>query len=220
MKYTIEELEEINDPDFSAPIPGLGLTNELGSRAWEQPPRYPTVVEALDFYTDSLFTKEGISSVADGLQMGIPAIDLAEKLTTSAAMQGLHSVDVGVLVVPAVAEAAAMIGNLMDIDFKMGNEDEDAVVSDSMIALVTKRMSDAIGEDRGLGEALNLDDFELSDEDTEYLDMEDYEAADAGMESMLVEEEPFVDTKNEAAMLEPVTTKEVDTSRGLMSRRV
>ena len=50
--------------------------------------------------------------------------------------------------------------------------------------------------------------------------MEDYEAADAGMESMLVEEEPFVDTKNEAAMLEPVTTKEVDTSRGLMSRRV
>lgn len=213
MKYTQEELQQFEDPDFSAPIPGQGLTAELGSRPWDKPPQYPTVLEALDFYTEKVFSKEGTSSIADALQAGLPAIDLAEQITTSGVMNGLHTVDVGVLAVPAVAESIAMIGNIMDIEFTMGNEEDDNVVSDSMVDLITQRMSKGIEKDNGLTDELNMDDFDLSDEDVQYLDMEDYETP---------AEEPMMQTPavgGKGMMAVEDTTKSIP-SQGLMARRV
>ena len=35
MAYTADEIENAQDRAFEAPIPGMGLTTELGSRPWE-----------------------------------------------------------------------------------------------------------------------------------------------------------------------------------------
>ena len=38
------------EPELDLPIPGMGLTHELGARPWQSPPQYATVEDALDFY--------------------------------------------------------------------------------------------------------------------------------------------------------------------------
>ena len=165
MRYTREELQEFEEPSFSAPIPGQGLTAEVDARAWKQPPQYTTVAETLDFYMDTLFNRDGVTSIADALQMGQSAIELAESLTMGGVSGGYHTPDVGALVVPAIAETVAMIGTMMDIEFKMGDEEEDEPVPDSTLDLISKTLLDAVEDDRGLEEALNLDDFDLSNDD-------------------------------------------------------
>jgi hypothetical protein len=54
---------------------------------------------------------------------------------------------------------------MMDIEFKMGDEEEDEPVPDSTLDLISKTLLDAVEDDRGLEEALNLDDFDLSNDD-------------------------------------------------------
>ena len=38
------------DFSFNKPIPGEGLTAELGARPWQNPPQFSTVEDALGFY--------------------------------------------------------------------------------------------------------------------------------------------------------------------------
>jgi len=211
MKYTIDELQEFQEPSFSAPIPGMGLTAKLGSRPWDQPPKYPSVAEALDYYTDTLFSRGGVSFVADALQAGKSAIDVAEAVTMDGVQNGNHTIDVGVLILPAVAEGINMIGNMMGLEFEVGNEDGTSVVSDSMLGLIANRMSKSIEKDRGLADVLNLDDFELSDEDMQYLDMEDYETQ-SPEELPMADDEMLVEAMQEEAPAIPA-------GQGLMSRR-
>ena len=42
------------EPLFDVPIPGQGLTAELGSRPWQNPPQLSTVDEAIDYYVERL----------------------------------------------------------------------------------------------------------------------------------------------------------------------
>ena len=39
---------------FDAPIPGMSLTHELGDRPWQTPAQFPTVDEAIEYYTKVL----------------------------------------------------------------------------------------------------------------------------------------------------------------------
>ena len=39
---------------FDAPVPGMGLTHELGARPWQSPPQQATLEQALDFYLPKL----------------------------------------------------------------------------------------------------------------------------------------------------------------------
>ena len=67
----------MDEPLFDAPIPGQGLTHELGGRPWQSPPQYSTVDEAVDYYTSRLSTPEATSQIIDILKMGIPVTSLA-----------------------------------------------------------------------------------------------------------------------------------------------
>ena len=47
-----------DEVSFNAPIPGQGLTAELGARPWQTPPQYTTVEDALDYYIPRLESEE------------------------------------------------------------------------------------------------------------------------------------------------------------------
>ena len=47
-------VDTTNINDLSSPIPGQSLTAELGASSWQQPPKYNTVDEALEFYSPKL----------------------------------------------------------------------------------------------------------------------------------------------------------------------
>ena len=41
---------------FSAPIPGMAMTRELGSRPWQRPPQYSTIEDVSSFIQHVLKT--------------------------------------------------------------------------------------------------------------------------------------------------------------------
>lgn len=162
MRYTQQDIEDAQEPSFEAPIPGMSLTTELGSRPWEQPPQYTTVMETADYYIENLFSPDGIDLVVAASEMGSSALDIAEKLTMSGASRGVHSVDVGVMVSPILVEVVKTVANFTDVELPIGDEDDSNRFSDSMAELMKKRMSDEAETD-DVSLSFDLEDFDMSD---------------------------------------------------------
>jgi hypothetical protein len=102
---------------LDAPIPGQSLTAPLGERPWQNPPRYSTVEQA----------------------MGIPVDTVVDTIQLGGVMEGVHSVDVGILVSPILAEAVEQMAIAAGVDYVLeGKETNDDAPTDSEIALAMR----------------------------------------------------------------------------------
>lgn len=124
---------ETAEPTFSAPIPGQSLTAELGSRPWQQPPQFTTVEQALEYYIPRLSSEEVSSSLMDVLEMGIPVTTVANTLQLSGVMEGKHSVDVGILVMPVLVEMISFLADAAGIDYDSGTEKRKTKINKSIV---------------------------------------------------------------------------------------
>jgi hypothetical protein len=135
------------DP-FDYPIPGEGMTAELGSRPWQNPPQYASVEQALEFYIPKLVSEELYDGILDSMELGIPLTTMADSMQSAAVMQGLHTVDVGILAMPVLIEMLAYIGDEAGIEYNLGMDkpiDEDKI-SSTKIALAMKKMREKLPE--------------------------------------------------------------------------
>lgn len=110
---------------FNAPIPGQSLTAELGARPWQHPPQYATVEEAMDFYAPRILEPQFRDNIVDVMELGIPLTTIANSLQSGAVMQGKHSIDVGILIMPVLIEMLSYVGDEEGIDYVIGTEMED-----------------------------------------------------------------------------------------------
>ena len=96
----------IKPEDFlEAPIPGMSLTTEPGNSPWEQPPQLVTIQEVADFYISKLTEDEdAIDKTLNAIKLGVPLQSLADGVITFNMMKGVHTVDVGFLVMPILVE--------------------------------------------------------------------------------------------------------------------
>jgi len=133
---------------FSAPIPGQGMTAELGSRPWQNPPQYATVEEALEWYIPRLVSDEMYEGLVDTMELGIPLTTMADTLQSGGVMQGLHTIDVGMLAMPVIIEMLAYIAEDAGIEYNMGTEKpiDDDKISETKIALAMKKMRNRLPE--------------------------------------------------------------------------
>ena len=141
-------MAETPTPSFDYPIPGQGMTAEVGSRPWQNPPQYSTVEEALEFYIPRLVSDDVYEALLDSMELGIPLTTMADSMQSTAVMQGLHTIDVGILAMPVIIEMLAFIGDDAGIEYTLGTEapiDEDKI-SESKIALAMKRMREKLPE--------------------------------------------------------------------------
>ena len=120
-------------PSFDMPIAGQSLTAELGGRPWQQPPQYATVEEALDYYIPSLESEEVSTQLLDVLEMGIPVTSVANAMQTASVMDGKHSVDVGVLVLPVLIELIMLIAETAGVEYISGLEPNKTIMNKSLI---------------------------------------------------------------------------------------
>ena len=120
-------------PDFDAPIPGMSLTHELGARPWQTPPETNTLEEALDYYIPRLTNTKYMGRLIDIMETKIPLTSIADTLTLGGVMQGLHTVDVGVLVNPILVELMEGIAKNADIDYVVGDDEGTGDVPDSKL---------------------------------------------------------------------------------------
>ena len=89
---------------IDGPIPGQGLTAEYGNRPWQQPPQYNTVDQAMEFYVPRLLEPNFVEQLLDVIETGIPLSTIANAMQLGAVMEGKHSADVGILMIPIIVE--------------------------------------------------------------------------------------------------------------------
>ena len=90
-------MTEMEQPSFDAPIAGQSLTAEVGARPWQNPPQHNTMEEAMEFYLDRFDTDASV-------------------------MQGIHSVDVGILVAPILIEMLKYLAEKTETEYVIGDE--------------------------------------------------------------------------------------------------
>ena len=132
---------------IDAPIAGQSLTSEVGGWPWEQPPQYSTVEEALEFYLPRLTEPTLQNDLMDVIEMGLPLTTIANALQQGAVMQGKHTLDVGILVMPVIMEMLAYLAEQRDIEFNMGtNVEVDDGPSAVAVKLALKKLKAKEGE--------------------------------------------------------------------------
>ena len=128
-------------PKLDAPIPGQSLTHELGARPWQQPAQYTTVEDALDYYIPRLESEEVTNQLLDVLEMGIPVTTVANTMQLSSVMEGKHSVDVGMLILPVLVELIMLIADSAKIEYTSGLE-KDKKMRGSLVDLAVSKFNE------------------------------------------------------------------------------
>jgi len=116
-------MNQLDDTTFDRPIPGMGMTAELGGRPWQTPPTYTTVEEASDYYVERMSNPAFREQLIDVMEMKIPLTTLANTIQLASVMEGLHSVDVGMLMIPILVETMMLIGDSADVKYVTGMEE-------------------------------------------------------------------------------------------------
>lgn len=128
-------------PKLDAPIPGHSLTKELGSRPWQQPAQYTTVEDALDYYIPRLESEEVTEQLLDVLEMGIPVTTVANTMQLGSVMEGKHSVDVGMLILPVLVELIMLIADSAKVEYTSGLE-KDKKMRGSLVDLAVSKFNE------------------------------------------------------------------------------
>ena len=132
----------INDktPEINAPIPGISLTAPLGGRPWQQPPQMATVEQAIDYYVPKIMDKEFLPELLTIIELGIPLTTIANSFQLASVMEGKHSIDVGVLVIPVLVELMMTVADANEVEFVSGmSREKEKGLSNAQIALAKKK---------------------------------------------------------------------------------
>jgi len=126
-------MRDVDQVSLSRPIPGQSLTHELRARPWQNPPQFTTVEESMDWYLERFDNPEIVQELLSVMESGIPISTIANSMQLGAVLQGVHSIDVGMLVMPILIEIMKTLAEKTDTKYVMGDEPEE-----------TDRASDAV----------------------------------------------------------------------------
>jgi hypothetical protein len=133
-------MQTSNEPIFDAPIPGMSLTHELGDRPWQTPAKHANVDEVMDYYMERMSNEEFMVQVVEVLESGVPVTVLANTIQMASVMDGVHSLDTGMLVLPMIMEMMMMLAESADIEYDDGLKDSNKKKTrDSFVAKVVSK---------------------------------------------------------------------------------
>ena len=130
-------------PAFDAPIPGQSLTSEPRNRPWRNPPQLDTVEDAMEYYLPRLSSPELAPRLLDVIERGIPLTSLAETIVTGGAMQGVHSIDVGILINPILVEFMKGMADIAEVEYNLGDKDKDEEPDPQLLQLAMKELKES-----------------------------------------------------------------------------
>ena len=144
-------MPEAMQPSLSRPIPGQSLTAEVGGRPWQQPAQFSTVEDSMDWYLERFDSQEVVDELMAVVESGVPISTIANSMQLGAVLQGVHSIDVGVLIMPILMEMMRYLADETDTEYKIGDEVEktdkpsDAVLNSALTKL-KKQQGDDVSE--------------------------------------------------------------------------
>ena len=152
-------------PMIDAPIAGQSLTAELGNRPWQQPPQYTTVEQALEFYIPRLTNPEMLDDLLNVMETGVPLTTLANAIQSSGVMEGKHSLDIGILIMPVLMETMAYLAEESGVEFESGTNKKigSDKPSDALVANAVKMAEKAIDKRKNKPEKEEHMEMELEE---------------------------------------------------------
>tara|TARA_R100000329_G_scaffold79680_1_gene68229 strand:+ start:268 stop:837 length:570 start_codon:yes stop_codon:yes gene_type:complete len=148
---------------FEAPIPGQSLTSEPKLYPWETPPELDKVGDVIKFYVDKLSSQDVMDDMFIALEEGFPLNILVKSILTTGVMEGMHSIDVSLVVAPVLHEYILGAAKIQDIKVKefpeTKDEQIDAKEKRALAATIERSLEKSPQEDTGkalLEEALSF----------------------------------------------------------------
>jgi hypothetical protein len=140
---------------LNAPIAGQSLTDTPKNYPWERPAEISDPREAIKFHMDGLSSPESLDNIVELIQMGVPLRALAKTALTTAQMEGIHSVDVSLIIGDVVFEELVSIAEEAGLDYKTGDEPSELEAKereDKLVLAMLRKKLDALdpeSEDTG-----------------------------------------------------------------------
>ena len=161
--------------EYNKPIPGSSLTShKIGERQWERPPEIASVEEALKFYMQRLSDEEIIDDFMVAIESGVAIVPLVKTLYLSNVMNGVHSLDIGILIAPALTEYFAAVARSYDINYKLSNKDykkeRRQKEEDKIAMLLQAAVREAKTQDEGTSMLQAMADYIIADKDAEQVE--------------------------------------------------
>ena len=138
------------EQSFDRPIPGMSMTHEVGARPWQTPPSLVTVEEATDYYVERMGTDEFKQKLIDVMEMGVPLTVLANTIQLASVMEGMHTVDVGILMIPIIVELMITIAESSNITYKTGMEGMGSDTPTAVNKLIVNKLQEKEKEEQGV----------------------------------------------------------------------
>ena len=110
----------------NAPIPGQSLTTPPGDAPWERPPVINDPEEAIRMHITRLNTEPRLKDIIDTLELGVTVVELTEGLLRSAVAEGIHSIDVSMIIAPVIHEFIKGTADEAGIQYEEGLVDTEA----------------------------------------------------------------------------------------------
>ncbi len=136
-------MRDVDQVSLSRPIPGQSLTSEPKNRPWRNPPQLDTVEDAMEYYLPKLSSPEIAPRLLDVIERGIPLTSLAETIVTGGAMQGIHSIDVGLLINPILVEFMKGMAEIAEGEYNLGDKDKDEEPDPQLLQLAMKELKES-----------------------------------------------------------------------------
>ena len=210
-----------------APIPGQSLTDEPQNFAWERPPEIVDPNEALIFHMDRLSEKEVAESVLFLMEYGYPTDVLTRSMLTASVAEGMHTIDVSLIISPVIEEELGYMARTAGIDYKdtfTEDKTEDELQEEKLRALVLKKLDDQLGKGDNEFTRQTLGALGSSDEDNlEAMQANMSEEKETEQQSIMNAEEVPDTSPAEKGMLsesEVMGEPPMSGGQGLMSRGV
>tara|TARA_R110000823_G_C15867091_1_gene493787 strand:- start:646 stop:1260 length:615 start_codon:yes stop_codon:yes gene_type:complete len=195
-------------------IPGQSLTDEPKNFAWERPPEITDPDKAIAYHIDYLSNPEVVESTLFILASGLPVKNFVDVLLTNAVGNGIHSIDISMIIKPVLEEAVVLTAIEADIKFLEefdNSKAKEASQKTNEETLILSRLKEALEDDTDQGdEGLIEDTVSALGE----------QPMDTGEEGSPIDdsEMPLEDMAQQDNMMEQEPMPSSDTGMGLMSR--
>lgn len=126
---------------FNKPIPGESLTSTPKNAPYENPPEINDPEEALQVHLSRLTDPERMDKVMGLLDIGVDIQTMTEGILRSAVMNGIHSIDISLIIAPVIHEYIKLTADQVGIDYKEGFENDEEAESgiDYMISSIKSK---------------------------------------------------------------------------------
>lgn len=139
---------------MDGPIPGQSLTREPRNAPYERPPEIVEPNEAIIWHMQKLSDPERLDNLLFTLEYGLPVKHATQAALTVAVSQGIHNIDVSLIIAPVIHKFIATTAEEAGIDYLDDFKNTESKEEDErkkVRVLLEKAMSETPVEERDEG---------------------------------------------------------------------